>query len=800
MTDENRLALSAGEKIQDYVIEKVLGSGGFAIVYKAKHQYLKNKFVAIKEFLPSHIATREGRTVHSIETSKHIDFEEGIEQFVHEAEKLIDFKTHPHIVNCIGFTKANGTAYLIMDYEDGYPLSSIIKSKAAKKTKLDQQQIIHLMQPIIDGLAYIHSLNVLHRDIKPENVFIRNESTEPVLIDFGVAKQDFSRKTRSTKPAYTPGFAPFEQVSETGDLGPWTDIYALGMMMWVMVTHKNAADYESTRRAMAALKRQPDPLPSAVSQGQGQYDEEFLAIIDRCVRIDEEQRFQSMEELYNALNDIGKVTPSPSLSEDDVEQDTSQEDDEEPDISQENQESHQKKYEPPVPEKGRDITYTVTLTAKEAKKGGSKKIEYNRAEPCEKCAPYFTSDCSYCNNTRRVMNKVNLQLTYPAYTKNQERVKLKAKGDAGKYRGDYGDLYLVYQVEPEPKMPLWKKVFIAFFLLGSLGRFIGYINDDDSEPRQTSTTQNKSNQTLVASKNDVNPKQETKPTEVVKKEEPQWKVSSLTYDAEKLPSGIIKKVTQNGTKRVPSSSQKFHTENYIIRDSNGKILDSQSEFNPLLDPVSFNTKGFSQALSSMTEGETAYFFIPSELAWGKAGTESIRGNTDVYLTIEKPIILDKSPVPAKQHDYVTFYKDVKSKAFEEYTKRRDFKEILYKDSKTGIYENVIDAGEPNLAANENSKITTKYTIRYLDNETIFEDEEDDAKLYSKKLDAGFWLMLIGAHKGKKAEAVIPHYLFGESINGDKISNKYKEKDVLINYHVQDIEDGTKLYSKKHTTE
>ena len=315
MSDENRLALGSGQEIQDYTIESVLGTGGFGIVYKAKHKYLDNKFAAIKEFLPTHLATREGATVFTIESAYKNDFDKGIESFINEAKQLVKFDKHPHIVDCQGFTKANGTAYLIMEYEDGYSLSDVINAKAKQGIFLDQSQIIHLMSPVIDGLAYVHSQNVLHRDIKPENIFIRSESEQPVLIDFGVSKQDFASSTKSTQSAYTPGYAPFEQTSESGDIGPWTDIYAIGMTMWVMVSHKNAFEYDSSRRAMAALKGKPDPLPSATSEGNGRYDNDFLAIIDQCLHIDESKRFQSMESLYQKLHNIKQgIAPADTKS------------------------------------------------------------------------------------------------------------------------------------------------------------------------------------------------------------------------------------------------------------------------------------------------------------------------------------------------------------------------------------------------------------------------------------------------------------------------------------------------------
>ena len=105
-------------------------------------------------------------------------------------------------------------------------------------TEADLRAVI---DPLLEGLEVVHRAGVLHRDIKPGNIFVRRPDditgrpAQPVLIDFGAAKQNYlSLHSRSQAP-YTPGYAAYEQVSSEGEIGPWTDIYAVGALMWRMV-------------------------------------------------------------------------------------------------------------------------------------------------------------------------------------------------------------------------------------------------------------------------------------------------------------------------------------------------------------------------------------------------------------------------------------------------------------------------------------------------------------------------------------------------------------------------------------
>lgn len=295
--NDHRLSLPVGTMLNQYQIESILGYGGFGIVYKARHSHLDD-LVAIKEFLPQEIATREGASVHPLGTKEQGDYDEGMQRFLAEAKQLVQFRKHPNIVSCADFFEANGTAYLVMEFESGMPLSDLLRAKQERGESLSEAQILSIILPLLDGLKTIHNAGVLHRDIKPGNIFIRRSDEQPVLIDFGAAKQNFSQHSKSMAP-YSPGYAAIEQVEEAGNLGPWTDLYAIGAIIWRILMNQNPVPVES--RLTAVVRSKPDPMAALSQQKFEGFREKFLLAVDRCLKLDESERFQSAEALIQAL-------------------------------------------------------------------------------------------------------------------------------------------------------------------------------------------------------------------------------------------------------------------------------------------------------------------------------------------------------------------------------------------------------------------------------------------------------------------------------------------------------------------
>ena len=301
----HKLALPAGTQLQQYQIESVLGVGGFGIVYQARHTHL-DSLVAIKEFMPQHCATRDGQTVYPLSQSDELEFETGIQKFLDEAKQLVQFDDHPNIIRCKDFFKYNGTAYLVMNLERGKELAQILKAHTAQECPLTEAQIIKLMIPVLEGLQYIHDQGVLHRDIKPANIFVRSSDERPLLIDFGAAKQNFGHTQKSENQMQTYGYAPLEQVGSEGDLGPWTDIHAVGAMMWRIVLNANPPRVED--RTARVLQGQADPALTRLDEVKEQFSENFINTIKKAISIRISERFQTANELIAALQGV-PVTP-----------------------------------------------------------------------------------------------------------------------------------------------------------------------------------------------------------------------------------------------------------------------------------------------------------------------------------------------------------------------------------------------------------------------------------------------------------------------------------------------------------
>jgi serine/threonine protein kinase len=281
-------ALPAGHVLQEYRIEKVLGVGGFGLTYLATDANL-NLRVALKEYLPDDIATRSAdnsigpRSPDTAET-----FGWGKQRFLDESRTVASFR-HPNIVRVMRFFEANGTAYMVMEFVDGAALGDWIKPRRP----LAQLQVAALVGPLLDGLEVVHAKGYLHRDIKPGNIYVRDDGS-PVLLDFGSARQKSSELTA----VVSPGYAPFEQYHTQGNQGPWSDLYALGGVLYWMVTGNKPHE--------AAARIKADTMPSALQAAdRGLYRPEFLAAIDWALSPHEDQRPKSVSEWRAALVSSG---------------------------------------------------------------------------------------------------------------------------------------------------------------------------------------------------------------------------------------------------------------------------------------------------------------------------------------------------------------------------------------------------------------------------------------------------------------------------------------------------------------
>ena len=298
-----RDALPRGCVLRDYTIEEVLGHGGFGIVYKARHNELDH-VVAIKEYLPSELAVREGTTISAKSGECETHFADGLRRFREEAKALIEFQQHPSIVDCREFFRLNGTAYLVIEYVDGLPLSELLREREAAGQPFTESDLLAIAVPLAQGLAHIHRAGVIHRDIKPSNILVRRADHGPVLIDFGAAKQAVAEHSRSLAP-YTEGYAALEQVAD-GQLGPWTDLYGFGAVLWRMVAGGNRPweppnPVKVESRANARVREVDDPLPSAKELGAGRFTQQLLEMIDGCLQLRDTERIRETDHVVRLL-------------------------------------------------------------------------------------------------------------------------------------------------------------------------------------------------------------------------------------------------------------------------------------------------------------------------------------------------------------------------------------------------------------------------------------------------------------------------------------------------------------------
>ncbi|HET7576032.1 MAG TPA: serine/threonine-protein kinase [Sphingomicrobium sp.] len=277
-------ALPMGTVLREWRIEEVLGVGGFGIVYKAQGIYF-NELVAIKEYFPSSISERDSSdTVVPIDSDAEEVHALGLKKFVEEAKLLWNLSTptrHPNIVSVRSLFEIHGTAYMVMDFEDGLSLSKMIK----QGRRFNERSLWSILRPIAEGLERAHRVGVLHRDIKPPNILI-NEDNRPVLIDFGSARFDTAEATSTKVTFHTPPYAAIEQYVKTYAQGPWTDIYALGVVMYECVTGEKPP--EVLERLHAGLGK---PLAGGKWPG---YSKRFLAAVDAAMIVKPEERPQSI--------------------------------------------------------------------------------------------------------------------------------------------------------------------------------------------------------------------------------------------------------------------------------------------------------------------------------------------------------------------------------------------------------------------------------------------------------------------------------------------------------------------------
>ncbi len=273
---------------QTYVIQEVLGEGGFGITYRGVCQTSHNQ-VAIKEYFPKNIALRTSQdgvlSLRPISEKDNADYEKGRSRFLKEAKHLIELQHLDSIVSVYDYFEENDTAYIVMEYIEGLTLGKYVRSNEV----LSFDELLPLILPVIRSLSQMHDKGVIHRDISPDNLILGTDNRLHV-IDFGAASMENNGNNFNTV-ILKAGYTPPEQYLSNGKVGAWIDVYSLCATMYFALTGQapSEAIHRLDQDSLEPLASLPNLFPWQ------------KAAIEKGLQLRSANRFRNMEELYRAL-------------------------------------------------------------------------------------------------------------------------------------------------------------------------------------------------------------------------------------------------------------------------------------------------------------------------------------------------------------------------------------------------------------------------------------------------------------------------------------------------------------------
>ncbi|MEX8191610.1 serine/threonine protein kinase [Comamonas guangdongensis] len=289
--------LPPGSTIGGYRVVRRISSGGFGIVYLALDS--EGKQVAIKEYLPASLATRASNELQPVVAPEKLSlYRLGLKSFFEEGRSLAQI-SHASVVSVLNFFRENETVYMVMNYLEGATLQEfIVTARELKANKVFRESTIRsLFDEVLRGLRIVHQHKMLHLDIKPANVFITNDD-KAVLIDFGAAREVLSKEGNFIRPMYTPGFAAPEMYRRDSQLGPWTDIYAIGACIYACMQGMPPTE--------APQRQEKDRLTLSLSKLRGVYSDNLIEVVEWCMAMDPLSRPQSVFALQKELTREGE--------------------------------------------------------------------------------------------------------------------------------------------------------------------------------------------------------------------------------------------------------------------------------------------------------------------------------------------------------------------------------------------------------------------------------------------------------------------------------------------------------------
>ena len=282
------VALRAGTVLNGrYIVGRVLGQGGFGITYLALDTQLNAK-VAIKEFMPGEIATRQGTTVSVMMDTKSEEFAYGAERFQEEARTLAKFIGNPNIAAVTSYFDENDTSYFVMDYIEGISFKTYIANHGGK---ICVEETLNVMIPVLRALTAVHAEGFIHRDVTPDNIYITKDGMVK-LLDFGSARYSIGDKSKSLDVILKVGYAPKEQYIRRSRQGPFTDVYSCAACFYAAITGFLPPE---------SLERLDSDTLVPISQAGIEIPEYLDKAILKGLAVQPEDRFQSAAEFLEAI-------------------------------------------------------------------------------------------------------------------------------------------------------------------------------------------------------------------------------------------------------------------------------------------------------------------------------------------------------------------------------------------------------------------------------------------------------------------------------------------------------------------
>ena len=282
-----------------YLVGRVLGQGGFGITYVGWDIALERK-VAIKEYYPSGQVSRNpgsrGLTWYTSVQSQQAK-QNGTQIFLKEARKMSKVDDIPNVVRVRDLFQENETAYIVMDFVEGETL----KARLEKTGPLPWEQAKGIFLPAIQAMEQVHQAGLVHRDISPDNLMLTPGGKVKIL-DLGAAKDLSVNNGASSMQVAKGGFSPFEQYTQRGSSGPWTDVYAMAATVYYTLTGKLPP--VATDRVVEDTISWEEPGLKALSA-------QALEALQKAMVISAKTRMQSMEELEKGLYSTA-VKPEPA--------------------------------------------------------------------------------------------------------------------------------------------------------------------------------------------------------------------------------------------------------------------------------------------------------------------------------------------------------------------------------------------------------------------------------------------------------------------------------------------------------